>query len=124
MKRGFVLLMFMFMLNVSTTFVDSLPLFEGETQVAPYDEDQLAGALNGTEFAENWDPSESSGMVGDVRSFIVGLQRLNVFITAFPAMWAGIGLPASLVSAFSTIWSFLWWLSIGDLIAGGKIFGS
>ncbi len=124
MKRGFVILMFMIMLNVSTTLVNSLPLFEGETQVTPYDEDQLSGALNGTEFAENWDPSESGGTLGDIRSFIVSLQRLNSFITAFPNMWASIGLPTSLVSAFATIWQFMWWLSIGDLMTGGKIFGS
>ncbi len=124
MKRGFFIILCMFTLNATTIFVNDLPLFEGTETITPYDADQITGVINATELGDRWDPPESGGLIGDVKGFLGALKKLNHFIRSFPEMLADLGLPASLVSTLGLIWTFMWWLSVGDLISGGKIFGT
>ena len=123
MKRGVFLLLCMFTLNVSTMFVNSIPLFDGVTSLDPFSPDQITEALNASEMQDRWDPPESGGLFGDVKATLQNLKRLDQFIVTFPSMWSELGLPQSLVNIFSSLWSFIWWLSILDFISGGKIFG-
>ena len=123
MRRAFFLILCMFTLNVATVFVNGLPLFDGTEILTPYDPDQVNEALNASELVDRWDPPESGGLFGDVKGGIQNLKRLNNFINSFPSILADMGLPKSLGDAFMMIWNFIWWLSIIDLIMGGKIFG-
>jgi len=124
MRRGFMIIFFMFLLNTATVLVNGLPIWGGIDTGPQYNSSQLTDSLNSTELGDNWDPPESGGLFGDVKAAIQMLKRLNNFITAFPQMWADLSLPAYLVAIFGDVWAFVWWLSILDLISGGKIFGS
>jgi len=124
MRRGFMIIFFMFTLNTSTLLVSSLPIWGGEVDGISYNSSQLAEALNATEAGDNWDPPESGGLFGDVKASLEMLDRLDSFIRAFPDIWADIGLSSELVIIFSDVWAFIWWISIVDMISGGKIFGS
>ena len=123
MRRGFFLLICMFTLNAATVFVNGLPLFAGVETVDPYDPNQVTDALNASELVDRWDPPESGGLFGDVKGGLQNLKRLDQFINGFPNMWADLGLPSLIINSFSLLWSFVWWLSIIDLIMGGKILG-
>lgn len=123
MKRGIFLILCMFTLNCATIFVNNIPLFEGVETLDPYDPEQITEALNASEMQDRWDPPESGGLFGDVKATLQNLKRLDQFIVTFPAMWLELGLPQSLVNIFASLWSFIWWLSILDMISGGKIFG-
>ena len=123
MRRGFFLIFCMFVLNCATIFVNGLPLFDGTQILNPYDPDQVNDALNATELVDRWDPPESGGLFGDVKAGLQNIARLNQFINSFPSMLADLGLPSSLQFVLMMIWNFIWWLSIVDLIMGGKIFG-
>jgi hypothetical protein len=114
----------MFILNTTTIFVDSLDIWGGIEDPTPYNTSQLEESLNGTEQAQNWDPPESGGLFGDVKAGLQALDRFRSFIYAFPNILANVGVPDQLIILFNNIWTVFWFISIVDLIMGGKIFGT
>lgn len=123
MRRGFFIIICMFLLCCATEFVNSLPLFEGSETLTPYESEQVSEALNATELIDRWDPPESGGLFGDVKGGLQNIKRLEQFLTSFPTILADLGLPPSLCATGLIIWNFMWFLSVVDLIMGGKIFG-
>jgi hypothetical protein len=126
MRRSFVILMFMFLLNATVGLTNSLPIFGGESYTEPYNNTQLTEALNGTELGQNWDPPESGGLFGDVKAFITSLEEWSSFMRAVPNIIETIlpWMPAAFLELFEIVWVVTQWILIGDLISGGKIFGT
>lgn len=123
MRRGILILFFMIVLNMTTLFVNELPVFNDVETMTPYNSSQLTNAINGTDTATNWDPPESGGLFGDQKSTLQSLLTLGGFVDAFPAIWLELGLPVELVNLFSDISVIVWWFTVLDLISGGKIYG-
>jgi hypothetical protein len=115
----------MFMLNATTVLVNGLPIWGSSELLDPYNQTQLDSSLDGWNMSDSWDPPESGGLFGDVKAGLENLDRLQAFIEAFPSILMSFEwIPTLWITYFSTVWSFVWWLSVLDLITGGKIFGS
>lgn len=129
MRRGYFIFIVMFTLSLVSSFVNTLPMFaQAQSIESGAGASQMQSALNGTDILNNWVPSSTSGIYGDLKAGAVNLNRLTTFITSFPNIWRSL-MPINdtyseaLISVFSGLWGLIWFLTVVDLISGGRIYG-